>query len=252
MALRSGVAAPFHSVRYALRLLETIAESSEGALEAELTRRTGLPPDRLGELLRLLQQEGYIHRLRDGSWTSGEAMALLNSGGDRRRAREEKLRQSLDRLRCEVGPAVYIGRYTDGEMTVPHVSSTPEMPAVDQWVEFRSAAHATAIGKCLLGQLDHDGRRDHFSRHRVARLTSRTITDRRALLTTLDHHPASMPMLDLQEYAVGTVCAAVPLTAGASVGCLALSLPLRQGYRLREAAETLNRRAAPTLLSLVL
>ncbi len=59
-------------------------------------------------------------------------------------------------------------------------------------------------------------------------------------------------MLDLQEYAVGTVCAAVPLTAGSSAGCLALSLPIQEAHRLRSAAETLSRRAAPVLLALAL
>jgi hypothetical protein len=57
-------------------------------------------------------------------------------------------------------------------------------------------------------------------------------------------------VLDLQEYAVGTVCAAVPITAGASVGSLALSLPVEQVHRLRQAADTLNRNAAGMLLSL--
>ncbi|MEU9952913.1 IclR family transcriptional regulator, partial [Streptomyces sp. NPDC047939] len=69
---------------------------------------------------------------------------------------------------------------------------------------------------------------------------------------TLDGDDVPVPVLDLQEYAVGTVCAAVPLTAGASAGCLALSLPVEDAHRLRAAADALNRRAAPVLLSLAL
>ncbi|GAA3061780.1 hypothetical protein GCM10020000_51290 [Streptomyces olivoverticillatus] len=109
-----------------------------------------------------------------------------------------------------------------------------------------------AIGKCLLTQLDHDDRRDHLSRHRTARLTSRTITNEKVLFSKLDAQPATVPVLDLQEYAVGTVCAAVPITAGRTVGSLALSLPVRHAHRLREAADTLNRHAAPMLLSMTL
>lgn len=74
----------------------------------------------------------------------------------------------------------------------------------------------------------------------------------RILFSKLDSQPATVPMLDLQEYAVGTVCAAVPITAGASVGCLALSMPVEHAHRLRAAADTLNRKAAPLLLSLTL
>lgn len=127
---------------------------------------------------------------------------------------------------------------------------TGRTPKVNEWVDFRSAAHAMALGKCLLTQLDHDSRRDHLARHKTVRLTSRTTTNEKVLFRKLDSQPATVPVLDLQEYAVGTVCAAVPISAGRSVGCLALSLPLAHAHRLRQAADALNREAAPMLLSL--
>ncbi|GAA4295085.1 hypothetical protein GCM10023086_07830 [Streptomyces venetus] len=86
----------------------------------------------------------------------------------------------------------------------------------------------------------------------MARLTSRTITSDRLLLSRLEAQPPTVPVLDLQEYAVGTVCAAVPITAGSSVGCLALSLPVEHAHRLRQAADALNRNAAPVLLSMAI
>lgn len=252
MTLSSGVTAPFYSVQYALRLLEVVATRPSGVPEGELSRELGLPPGQLIHLLRMLRRVGYVRQLADGAYASGEALSALSAGGDHRRAREERLAEVLNGLRGSLRAAVYIGRYADGEMTIPHVAASHENPAVHQWVDFRSAAHATAIGKCLLSQLDHDGRQDHFSRHKAARLTSKTITDRRVLLSALERQPAAMPVLDLQEYAVGTLCAAVPLTAGASVGCLALSLPVGEAHRLRAAAEQLHAQAAPALLSLVL
>jgi hypothetical protein len=36
------------------------------------------------------------------------------------------------------------------------------------------------------------------------------------------------------------------------VGCLALSLPIEHAHRLRSAADALNRRAAPVVLSLAI
>ncbi|MFD7510595.1 IclR family transcriptional regulator [Streptomyces sp. NPDC059853] len=252
MAITPGLTAPFHSVQYALRLLETIAAHSDGIPENEIARHVDLPPGQLSHLLLMLGREGYVHRLPDGAYLPGDALILLSRGGDRERVRHDKLREALDDLRVSLGAAVYIGLYRDGELEVPHVSESPETPPVHQWVDFRSAAHATAIGKCLLSQLDHDGRQDHFARHRAARLTSRTITDAQVLLSSLERQPATMPVLDLQEYAVGTLCAAVPLTAGATVGTLALSLPVGEAHRLRQAAETLNRKAGPALLSLAL
>ncbi|MEU6894210.1 IclR family transcriptional regulator C-terminal domain-containing protein, partial [Streptomyces sp. NPDC046557] len=143
-------------------------------------------------------------------------------------------------------------RYVDGEVRITQFADSPRTPKVHEWVDFRSAAHASAVGKCLLTQLDQNGRRDHLARHKIARLTSKTIVNERILFSKLDSQPATVPVLDLQEYAVGTVCAAVPITAGASVGCLALSMPVEHAHRLRAAADALNRKAAPLLLSLTL
>lgn len=252
MALEPEQTAPFPSVRYALRVLEAIARHRDGVHEAALARETGLPPGHLAHLLAMLRREEYVERLADDSYVVGASLMLLGSGGDRERALRERLDRTLAELRDTVGAAVYLSRYTDGELEVTRYADGPGTPAVNEWVDFRSALHATAIGKCLLGQLDHDGRRDHLSRHRTARLTSRTITDERLLLNTLEHQPPSVPVLDLQEYAVGTVCAAVPITAGSAIGCLALSLPVEHARRLRHAAETLSRRAAPVMLSLAI
>jgi DNA-binding IclR family transcriptional regulator len=203
-------------------------------------------------MLLMLRREGYVEQVADGAYVIGDSLVLLGSGAARQQALETKLQDTLMALRDSVGAAVYISRYIDGEVKITQYADGPTAPKVNEWVDFKSAAHASAVGKCLLTQLDQNGRRDHLSRHKTARLTSRTITNEKVLFSKLDSQPATVPVLDIQEYAVGTVCAAVPLTAGSSAGCLALSLPIEDAHRLRKAADTLNRRAAPVLLSLAL
>ncbi|MGP4115185.1 IclR family transcriptional regulator domain-containing protein [Streptomyces sp. 4N509B] len=243
---------PARTARLALRVLEAVAGCPDGMPAADLAAAAGVTPRQLARLLPILCQDEYLERLPDDAYVPGPALLLLGSGGSRAREefRDRRLRTALAALRDALDTPVYLGRYVDGELVVAHVAATPERPGVNEWVDFRAAAHATALGKCLLSQLDHEGRQDHLSRHRAARLTSRTITDQRVLLSALDRQPATVPVLDLQEYAVGTLCAAVPLTAGSHVACLALSLPVAEAHRLREAAESLNDRAAPALLSL--
>ncbi|MFD7429212.1 IclR family transcriptional regulator [Streptomyces sp. NPDC059818] len=252
MALKPEPTAPFHSVQYALRVLETVSKHGNGVTDARIAQETGLPVGHLASLLLMLRREGYVEQIADGAYVIGASLLLLGSGAARRQALEARLQQALVQLRDSVGAAIYLSRYVDGEIRVTQCADGPGTPAVNEWVDFRSSAHASAIGKCLLTQLDQNGRRDHIARHKTARLTSRTITSEKVLFSKLDSQPATVPVLDLQEYAVGTVCAAVPLTAGASAGCLALSLPVEDAHRLREAADTLNRRAAPVLLSLAL
>ncbi|MEV5881868.1 IclR family transcriptional regulator C-terminal domain-containing protein [Streptomyces sp. NPDC052020] len=252
MALKHEPTAPYHSAQDALRVLERVARHTTGTTGTELARHTGLGPERLTALLRMLRREGYVERAGDGVYVTGEALRRLGSAHGREEALRDGLQRTLDRLRDSVGAAVYLSRYLDGEVRITQYADSPAAPRVHEWVDFRCSAHATAVGKSLLIQLDHAGRRDHLARHKMARLTSRTITSRRVLLSRLEAQPPAVPVLDLQEYAVGTVCAAVPLTAGSSAGCLALSLPAEHAHRLRQAADTLNRNAAPVLLSLAI
>lgn len=252
MALTHEPTAPYHSAQDALRVLETVARHTTGVTDADLARRTGLGRERLTPLLRMLRREGYVEQIAEGAYVAGAALTRLGSAHQREQALREKLQHTLDGLRDSVGAAVYVSRYVDGEVTVTQYADSPATPAVNEWVDFRSCAHATALGKSLLGQLDHNGRRDHLSRHKMARLTSRTITSDKLLLSRLEAQPPTVPVLDLQEYAVGTVCAAVPITAGSTAGCLALSLPVEHAHRLRQAADTLNRNATRVLLSLAL
>ncbi|GGR77785.1 IclR family transcriptional regulator [Streptomyces aureoverticillatus] len=252
MALHRESTTAHQLVQNALRVLEIVANRGTGTTEDELARRTKMPAGQLAALLRMLRREGYVEQITDGAYVTGASLTRLGSAHDRALALRDKLRHTLGGLRDSIGAAVYVSRYVDGEIRVMDVVDGPRTPKVNEWVDFRVSAHASAVGKSLLGQLDLDARRDHLSRHKMARLTSRTITSERVLLNKLDAQAPTVPVLDLQEYAVGTVCAAVPITAGATVGSLALSLPVEHAHRLRAAADTLNRNAAPVLLSLAI
>ncbi|MFI5754517.1 IclR family transcriptional regulator [Streptomyces sp. NPDC051569] len=244
--------APTRSAHYVLRVLEAVSRHGGGVTDTQIARESGLPAGQLAPLLSMLRREGYVTQVADGAYVIGDSLVLIGSGAARQRAVETKLQEALTGLRDAVGAAIYLSRYIDGEIKVTQIADSPLTPAVNEWVDFRSTGHASAVGKCLLTQLDQNARRDHMDRHKIARFTSRTITSERLLFSRLDSQPPTVPVLDLQEYAVGTVCAAVPLTAGSAVGCLALSLPVEHAHRLRAAAETLHRGAAPMALSLTL
>lgn len=186
MALMNEPTAPYHSAQDALRVLETVSQHTTGVTANELARQAGLGADRLTALLRMLRREGYVEQVTDGAYVTGAALGRLGSAHGREQALRDKLQQTIDRLRDSVGAAIYISRYIDGEVHVTQYAESPSTPAVNEWVDFRSSAHASAVGKSLLGQLDHNGRRDHLARHKMARLTSRTITSERLLLSRLD------------------------------------------------------------------
>ncbi|MBT2452577.1 hypothetical protein J7F03_37140 [Streptomyces sp. ISL-43] len=236
--------------RRALAVVRVLERRPLGVRAGRLGREAGLAEAELGPLLSMLCEEGYAYRPGVGVYAPGPALDRLSAPGGL--GLSGQLQRTLALARDSAGAAVYLSRYAEGEVRITQMADGPGAPPVREWVDFRDAAHASAVGKCLLSQLDHDGRADHVARHRPARLTERTITDSRALFTALDAVAPGAPVFDLLEYAPGVVCAAVPLALGDTAGSLALSLPGAHAHRLGRATEALRQKAVPVLLALLL
>lgn len=86
----------------------------------------------------------------------------------------------------------------------------------------------------MLRELDEDSRKDYLSRHHLADLTPRTITDAPELLRRLDSSPLAPAVTDMEEYSLGTVCVAVPVYSGDTLGSLGVSLRADRISRLEE------------------
>jgi len=226
------------SVQRALRLLEAVGSHLQGATAKQLARAAGLPLGTTYHLLRTLTHEGYLRRA-GGRFFYGESVDGI-SRADTRQAERADLRTRMEQLRDELGAAVYYAVYEEGEVRVVDVVDGPNQPAVEEWADFRATAHAHAVGLCLLAQLGEEERRDHFARHRPVALTPSTVADESVLLRRLAAVSSTAPVLERQEYALGAVCAAVPITIGSTVATMALSLSVDQAERLPAAAGRLR------------
>ncbi|MEU3691986.1 IclR family transcriptional regulator [Streptomyces narbonensis] len=240
MVTATQTAAPtlIGSVQRALRLLEAVSSHADGAPAKQLARETGLPLPTTYHLLRTLTHEGYLRREK-GVFVLGDAAVRL-AGGGAVQNRRIKIEDSLARWRDEIGVPVYFALYREGEIELVAVADTPSSPAVEEWADFRETAHAHAIGQCLLSQLDLKARQDHLDRHPVEAITPYTVRNRRVLLERLGGLGRMEPLVERQEYALGTVCAAIPITAGSAAAAMAISLPLHQEERLLPAVERLR------------
>ncbi|MFF3288572.1 IclR family transcriptional regulator [Streptomyces sp. NPDC003023] len=240
MAGATKAAAPtlIGSVQRALRLLDAAGAHPDGAPAKLLAREAGIPLPTAYHLLRTLTHENYLRR-RNGVYALGSAVERLVSGGAPPN-RRSTLEESLAHWRDAIGVPVYFAVYREGEIEIVAVSDTPYAPAVTEWADFRETGHAHAIGQCLLGQLDESSRHDHLDRHPVQAVTPYTVRDRRGLLEKLAGHGRTEPVVERQEYAIGTVCAAIPITVGSGIATMAISLPLHQEARLLPAVEQLS------------
>jgi DNA-binding IclR family transcriptional regulator len=240
MATATRTSAPtlIGSVQRALRLLESVAAHRGGATAKQLARETRLPLPTAYHLLRTLAHEGYLQR-QGGLFVLGEAVHRL-TGRDALQNRRTKIVDSLHRWRDLVGAAVYFAVYRDGEIDLVSVAESPEAPAVEEWADFRATGHAHAIGQCLLSQLDDPARRDHLERYPVFPLTPYSVRDVKTLLDRLVLLERRRLVIERQEYALGTVCAALPLTLDSVVATMAVSVPLQRERHLLPAVERLR------------
>jgi IclR family transcriptional regulator, acetate operon repressor len=212
------------SVRRALHLLDAVCASERPATAKQLAHTLKLPLPTVYHLLRTLVYEGYLRKLDDGYVLGGRADGLRQ--GNARQATVGRARPVLSNLRDEMRAAAYLSSYEDGEVVLVDVADGPGMKCADLWVGMSDAAHATAFGKCILSCLDKPGRDDYLSRHELADLTPRTVTDRRVLERTLDARPTYV--VDREEYLLGTVCVAAPVRAPGFLGAIAISVPVRR------------------------
>jgi IclR family acetate operon transcriptional repressor len=203
------------SVQRALRLLEVIAEHGGRARAKEVARAAGLPLATTYHLLRTCAHEGWLQRLDDGSYVLGHRIDAVRAGGTAARG-VAHARPALEWLRDALGGAVYLARYVDGEVVVVEIVDSARAPRIDLWVGIHDAAHATALGKCILGQLSPAGREDYLTRHPLHDLTPRTVVDRRNLALPGPDGVA----VDDGEYALGVCCLAAGLATGDGAGAV--------------------------------
>ncbi len=226
------------SVQRAMRLLEAVAARGHGAPAKQLARDTGLALPTAYHLLRTLMHEGYLRRDK-GLFFLGEAAERLSSSGTQQK-RRSTVRDILARWRDTIGVPVYYAVYREGEIELMCIADTPGNPAVEEWADFRETGHAHAIGQCLLSQLGERARRDHLDRYPVQSITPYTVRDDQTLLRRLDRIGRMEPVVERQEYVLGTVCAALPITIGTTAAAMAISLPFHQADRLLPAARQLQ------------
>jgi DNA-binding IclR family transcriptional regulator len=226
------------SVQRAFRLLEAVGAHESGAPAKQLARETRLPLATTYHLLRTLVNDGYVRKLDDHGFVIGDKLHVLYVGS-RGQALLDRVRPALAALRDDTSAAAYLTFYEEGEVRVVQIVDGPRARQVDPWVGFEEAAHATALGKSILRELDDDSRDDYLSRHSLPDLTPRTITRRSELIRRLDASPEEPGVMDWEEYALGTICVAMPVYSGSTLGSLGASLPAERFSRIDQVRERL-------------
>ena len=209
------------SVSRALALVDVVANASRPLPVKALAQASGLTLGTTYNIVRTLVHEGYLRTEPDGLVLGHRFPGL--------RAREAdgvfiaRVRATLREVTEELGATAYLSRFTDGEVHLVDIVDAVNSPRVEVWVGLDNSAHASALGKSILGALDENERLDYLSRHPLEKLTPNTVIDRDVLLHQLRDEPHAS--FDLEEYVLGFNCLAVPVRAPGVIASLAVSAP---------------------------
>ena len=226
-----------NSVVRALTLLEAVADQRHPVTAKRLARLTETPLPTTYHLLRTLVHQGYLVRTSDGYLVGDQPAELARARDDAQSSR--RAHQVLRTLHQELAAAAYLAVLEDGEVELVEIVDSPAAPRTDLWVGLHDAAHATALGKAIIGALPDEGRHDYLLRHPMADLTRNTHTNVRALLAELDEQQGVI--VDSQEYAVGTTCVAVRLSGPHVTGAVAVSVPSAEAERILSHVRSIRR-----------
>jgi DNA-binding IclR family transcriptional regulator len=222
----------------AVGLLETFRDEEEQGVTA-LARRLDLHKNNVFRLLATLEQLGYIEQCTESDrYRLGVRSLELGHAFSRSRSLLRRARAVLDDLVATSGETAHLGLLRDFEVVHVDGRASERIVLTGTRIGQRLPAHATALGKVLLGCAP-DAVRQAFDRRVVGasglpKLTPATIDDPTKFFEHLRGIAVQGFALDLEEYETGVCCAAAPVfdAEGNLVAALSVSGP---SFRLGEA-----------------
>jgi|RhiMetStandDraft_4_1073278.scaffolds.fasta_scaffold07321_3 DNA-binding IclR family transcriptional regulator len=221
-----------------LDILELFAGESPELTQTEISDRLGLPVPTVHRLVKLLTERGWLardpatRRLRLGLGAARLLPAVRLPGLAR-----EPLRMLAERTGETANLATL-----DGTEVLYLLSETgSHLLTLRSHVGLRLPVHATALGKCLLAQLDDDAARAAAGAEPYEALTDRTVTRWGKLRANLERIRREGVAFSREEYEIGLCSVAVPLDWVQGDGPVAVNVSLPASRAGREATAGLVR-----------
>lgn len=220
--------------------------------QSEIAKALGLPLPTVHRLCGTLVSHGFLardarsRRLRVGL----EALRLVGPMLSGLRT-PELAREHLRALAAETGETVNLATLDGREVVYLTSVAGNRLLIAQATVGLRVPAHCTALGKCLLAQLDDATVQESLGPEPYERRTERTLTTWAELREALARARRDALVVSDEEYEVGLVSLAVAVASldGRAPTAINLSLPASRassavrdelGRRLRETARAID------------
>ena len=196
------------SVSRALRVLEEVGRIGRPAPVKVIARRAGLNLSTAYHLVRTLCFEGYLVRLSSGDYCIGPGVAERFHDLVVALRRPPQARAVLRHLSECTGHTVYLARFVDGRLVIADVVEGPRSPYLeDLQVGLEAAAHATALGKALLGSLPPTQRRRQLAALEMRPFTPDTPTAPADVEAELRRAGPGGVIIEHGQFRAGVCCA---------------------------------------------
>ena len=205
------------TARHVLQALEIIARHPRGIPIKALARQLDISLSSGYYLVSSMREQGFVEpsRAASGLYTLGPKLAELYRGYVAASLQPERLQPVLEELRDRASARAYAALWRDGDLEVVEIRGrrgSRELPDVTKG--FRGAAHALALGKIYLCSLPRAQWPRYLRGPTYQRYTSATIATPEALAQHLRTVRDTGLAFDLQEFAAGSCCIAVPVRRG--------------------------------------
>ncbi|WP_446664613.1 IclR family transcriptional regulator [Flexivirga sp. B27] len=235
-----GVASRGGSVRRTLQILELVAARG-GASAKEISDAMDLPLPTVYRLVRELLDSDYLVHIRSerrfelGYKLHQLALSLHQQIGVPRAVRSE-----IVALHQRLTAAAYFAIHRGSQIVVVQTVDSPAAPRLKPIdFGFHEAAHATALGKILLANMDAEQRDRHLDPEPMPRFGPGTITTRGELADHLSVVADRGIAWEVEEFEPGSSCcaAAVRSASGSVVGSVAVSAAKERFAQRRDVVE---------------
>jgi IclR family acetate operon transcriptional repressor len=216
------------SVARTLDILEAVAGRG-GATAKEIADATGLPLPTVYRLVRELLDGDYLVHIKDEKrFELGYKLHALGVSLHEQIGVSREVRAEVTGLHQQLDVAAYLAVHRGSQIVIVFTADSVACPRLaDLEFGYHEAAHATALGKILLANMDDDERLQHLDPEPMRRYGAGTITTHGELFRQLDSVARRGIAWEFGEFQDGATCAAAAVrgATGALIGSVAVSAP---------------------------
>jgi acetyl-CoA synthetase len=194
-----------------LRVLALLVQRPEGVRADEVAAVLGKSVSTAYYLLTSLCEEGFAVHESHGVYRAAQGLEELTSAAAPSPTGHEGLAGTVDDLFLLTRKRSYLGVVHSGKIEIVAFrgrQGVPRMPGLGS--EIRDSAHALAMGKVVLAQLEPPGLATYIGRG-LKRFTRHTVTDPAALRSELDRARERGFAVDREEFQDNFCCIAAPI-----------------------------------------